>query len=367
MSEFDKSEHDSKEPIDPFQKRPWPPILPYMLATAAVLSGVLAGVALPALIGAETFVDYLKSTLIAVLATMIAYGVNRLAIDRGAYLAARGMIAAFILSVVSVLTMGTGFWMATYPGLVAQPTEILRYQDFAKDQHFYIDRTVSAAEQSAQVFPLLSGIVTDLTTKKKCEFDEGCISQKGGGTGVTHDTIDSKLQQAASMAETVASLDRERAGAAAQLAGLQAEFQAMIVNEGLSLRERRIELQNLQAAIARQLARLRESVPTAVIAAYAEDLEQGALINGNANASTNLTLVLEGYGRALRRVLQNADAEVGEAPTFPAQTGVADTLGYVWHFFPVAIIVGVVELIFPITLWLYTYFGYLARVRREEA
>jgi hypothetical protein len=36
------------------------------------------------------------------------------------------------------------------------------------------------------------------------------------------------------------------------------------------------------------------------------------------------------------------------------------------HFLPIAAIVAVVELVFPLTLWLYTYFTLVGRVYRDD-
>lgn len=366
MDEFSKIETAPQETIPRFAKKKRGPLLPYLLPTAAILSGLLAAIALPEILGADSWLGYLKAAVIALLATMIAYGVNRLAIDRGAFLAARGMMLAFILSLGTIFTAGTGFWMATYPGLVIKEVETLRLQDFASDLRDYIRGVIQSSETSAQVVPLLGGIIADLEDRYACELDDGCISSRDGGPGSTSSAIESRRQQAQSIADTVDALERSRGAAAAQLSGLESAFQTTIVDENLSLSERRIKLQELQGAIDRQLSRLQKSVPTAVIAAYAEDLKNGALINGNPRASSTLSSVLEGYGRALERVITQAEQQAGTPPAFPAKTGVADTLSFVWHFLPVAIIVAVCELVFPASLWMYTFFAYSARVQRPE-
>jgi uncharacterized membrane protein len=42
-------------------------------------------------------------------------------------------------------------------------------------------------------------------------------------------------------------------------------------------------------------------------------------------------------------------------PAFPKRTGVSDTFSYIAHFLPVAAIAFVVELVFPIVLFAYTF------------
>ena len=47
-------------------------------------------------------------------------------------------------------------------------------------------------------------------------------------------------------------------------------------------------------------------------------------------------------------------------------TGVADTLRFILHFLPVALLVAVCELILPITLWLYRFIDLRVRLEQQE-
>ena len=59
-------------------------------------------------------------------------------------------------------------------------------------------------------------------------------------------------------------------------------------------------------------------------------------------------------------------AETTSPPRFPGKAGVSDTFSYIGHFLPIAMIIGVVELVFPILLWLITFFSYRAKIARDE-
>ncbi|WP_299500469.1 hypothetical protein [uncultured Roseobacter sp.] len=107
-------------------------------------------------------------------------------------------------------------------------------------------------------------------------------------------------------------------------------------------------------------------MPTALIAAYAEDLRQGVLIPRNQEASQNLTDILRGHARTLSAVLNAAETQAGIAPAFPAKTGVSDTFSYMMFFLPLALIILVVELVFPIVLFSYTLFAFKQRVKHED-
>ena len=69
----------------------------------------------------------------------------------------------------------------------------------------------------------------------------------------------------------------------------------------------------------------------------------------------------------LEAVLASISEDYAPRPPFPAETGVTETFVYFGHFMPIALIVAAVECVFPITLWLCTYFALLARLETEEA
>ncbi|MCO5057441.1 MAG: hypothetical protein M9905_06105 [Rhizobiaceae bacterium] len=69
-------------------------------------------------------------------------------------------------------------------------------------------------------------------------------------------------------------------------------------------------------------------------------------------------------------MIATIDAADDAAPGFPRRTGVSDTFAYIAHFLPVAAITAVVELVFPLVLWAYTYWALawdvFVRERRRE-
>ena len=71
------------QPMERLPRRQKPPYSKVVLPVLATVSGVLLGFALPALIGAESFVDYVKCLLFAVGGGFVSYGVNRFAIEWG--------------------------------------------------------------------------------------------------------------------------------------------------------------------------------------------------------------------------------------------------------------------------------------------
>lgn len=70
-----------------------------------------------------------------------------------------------------------------------------------------------------------------------------------------------------------------------------------------------------------------------------------------------MTDILRQHGDTIRGLIRALPENAKTAPSFPRATGVSDTISYIGHFLPIAAIAAVVELVLPISLWLYTLFA----------
>ncbi len=243
MKRSTSKDSSDNTPLKPVPKKIGLPYDERLLIVGPIISGLLAALAIPDLIGAEDVFDYAKALLIALSATAIAYGINRLAIERGALHTAIGTPLAGVVSVGSILIVGFGLYAATFGGLVKDATDILRYEQFAQETSIHVDNSVKAAQTSAQVFPVLGAVVTDLAAKETCELESGCIGPNNiGGTGPTYRAVSAKRQQAEAISTAVLELEKTRNAAAARLAGLLSELHSVIGNDNLSSGERRHQL-----------------------------------------------------------------------------------------------------------------------------
>ena len=120
------------------------------------------------------------------------------------------------------------------------------------------------------------------------------------------------------------------------------------------------------AEVGAQLNILDEAVPTALLHAYALELRTPVSIPEQRDVSAKLSGLLQSYANGLGSSLRGFEPGATLRPVFPARTGVIDTFFHVGHFIPIAAVVAVVELIFPITLWLYTLFALKAGMARPE-
>jgi hypothetical protein len=102
-----------------------------------------------------------------------------------------------------------------------------------------------------------------------------------------------------------------------------------------------------------------------LVAGYADELARGGSMAARSETAA-VGRLLASHAGPLRTVTRSLSEDPMPRPAFPPRTGVADTFGFFGHFLPVAMIVAVVELIFPLTLWLYTFFALQAQLAREE-
>src|SRR5690606_19566765 len=65
--------------------------------------------------------------------------------------------------------------------------------------------------------------------------------------------------------------------------------------------------------------------------------------------------ILARHGGSLEAVAASSAKALSTVPAFPKRTDVADTFAYIGSFLPIAAVAATVDLIFPVTLWLYSY------------
>jgi hypothetical protein len=135
------------------------------------------------------------------------------------------------------------------------------------------------------------------------------------------------------------------------------DYQTILGDTEKPLPERRQHLIRIDAEIDQTLSSLDEAVPVALLQAYAKELEAGVSISGQAQASARVNTLMTKHGGSLAAVLSTLEGKTGERPSFPAQAGVSATFAYITHFLPIAALTGCIELILPLSLWVFVYLG----------
>jgi len=327
------------------------------LFLASVITSLMLGVGLPNIVSGDGIMMMIKCALLAAGGMTVSYAVNRLAVERGAPLVVKGYGWAGVVSSLSILIVGGGLFSATYSGLTYQDVEQLRIEAHGEALGSFVSQRSAAAAQSSGMLAAINAVVSDLTQKRDCEIIESCISgHAGGGNGPVARTLNEKLGTALALAQQVENGEAARQRAIEQLNRLYSEYEA-IASGDLSADEKRRALRGLDLSIRQAVADLDSAMPVALLGAYGEELRGSVEIEGRPDAARRITAILRPHGQAIAGLVRVLPERGDMAPAFPKQTGVSDTFVYIGHFLPIAAIAAVVELVFPICLWLYTLFA----------
>ncbi|SDE90326.1 hypothetical protein SAMN05421538_11438 [Paracoccus isoporae] len=355
------------KPLQRLPRKPLPSLASLAIPLLACLSALLLGLALPSLVGADGWLDWIKCVLAALSAGITAYAVNRLAVDKGALHAAIGNPGAGVVSASSILMVGFGMFAGTYGGFALDGSERLRLEAFGRDQAVFAEQISKSAGQGARVGAALRSVASDLAGRAECEARSSCLSGRGtGGEGPVFRVLEGEAARAAGIARQWEEGAAEAGRVGTRLREVSARYRAVNADEGLSVQKRRTQAQALGSEITRVASSLNTALPVSLVAAYAADLQAPIMIPGQSAISNQVNDLRGRHGTALEVVIASLDETDVEAPTFPARSGVSDTLVHVGHFLPLALIIFVIELVFPITLWLYTFFGLRAQLVQNE-
>ncbi|WP_428699343.1 hypothetical protein [Stappia sp.] len=325
-----------------------------MLLLACILSGGMVSLALPHLITGSGVMVTVKSALLATSGVIISYAVNRFAVERGAPLTDKGYRLAGVVSVLSIATVGLGLFSATYAGLVFKDVEQLSIEAHGEALSGFVSDRSAAAARSAGVVPAMNTIVSDLADKYECEVAASCISGRGsGGNGPVARVLSEKLGKAEALAQQVERGEALRRQQIERIAALHGEYQKS-ASDDLPMDDKRQALRGIDLNIRQALADLDTAIPVALLAAYAEELKGGAEIKGRPDAARKVSGILRQHGQAITDIVRKLPEQGSSAPAFPKQTGVSDTFAHMGHFLPIVLITAAVELVLPISLWIYT-------------
>lgn len=335
-----------------------PPFIKGALIGSALLTGGMLIISVPNLVMGDGFWLAVKTALLATGGTLISYAVNKLAVERGAPLATAGYSSAGVTSVVAIAVVGSGLASATYFGLVSESVSSLRIQDHGTILTEYVADRSQFATQAGRIGPVVDTIIADLTQKRDCEIRTSCVSRRDvTGRGPVTRAIEEKLERASAIALQIERGNSNRRQALERANQTVGQYQASAGNEDADAQAQRVKLQELDLKLRQDVNELSEAVPLALLYAYADDLKAGASVPGNPEGTRNLNAILRSHGEATDAILSGIDDDATPPSPFPKRTGVADTWGYIGHFAPIAAITVVVEMVFPMVLWILTYLG----------
>lgn len=364
--------NDAK-PKAPVRLRPRPKfdVADIALPAFAVATGAMVGLSAPYLIDPVGITGWVKIAILTGSATLVSYIVNRYAVEQGADLAARGYLTAGIVSVGSILIVGGGLFASTYAGLTIERVNDLKLQQHGQHLVLFVDAANSHAATAVQSKPIIDATVADIKLHVACEASESCLSGRGnGGRG----PVTRALEPIASRSEEISSQlhkgNAARSDLLGRLNGLIGDYQTNFANSALGASEKRRLLSRIDARLKQEVSALGEVMPVALLRAYGEELQKGVTVAGRPQASANINALLQRHGRSVSAAINTIPQKSHEKkllpPSFPAQVGVSSTFAYMGHFLPIAALTAVIELVMPLTLWVYMLLSHLWRNYRDD-
>lgn len=336
------------------KERKMAPEMIILLLTLLASAGLLF-LALPDLFPEASDRIWLKASLLGFAAMVVSYGVNRFALDRGAPLAVLGYPFAGVVSVVGILVIGAALFASTFAGLTLRDVGALRLQERLSAQAVYVAQQNAFASAMSSAGPAVEAAQSDLFEKGVCELESSCVSGRGdGGRGPVYRALVEQSGRALSVAIQLSNGERERRQLLDSLNTNLEAFQDTLSGDG-SVWEKYRTLQVIDGQILQAAHELENTTPIALISAYAQTLGAGVTIPDRPDASRSLSRIMEGHSAAIVASVERLDQDETIVPLpFPPRPGVGDTFAYLGHFWPVAAIALVVELVLPISLWIYT-------------
>ena len=309
----------------------------------------------------------IKAVLIGSTATLVSYAINRFSIEKGAELAATGFKLAGIVSVISIIAVGVGLFPSTYAGLVIHDVDELQIHQYLSNQDRFIDERNKLATKSTRLIPIIQVNEEELIQYRDCELRESCLSGRSiGGRGIVTKTLEEKARRAGVIAKQLESGDTVRKTSLKKLNELRESFLKTFSETDKSIKERRRSLIAIDAKINQEIAILDEALPVSLLQAYVSELEAGVTIRNRAIATKGLNKLLKKHAQGLSSVLSTLKSSDEESPQFPFPAGVSATFKYISHFLPIAALAACIELIFPLTLWVYVFLGLIWQKHKED-
>ena len=204
-----------------------------VLVTSLCSAGALA-FAIPNLLSGSPVLVGAKTALLTGAAFVVSYGVNKLAVERGAPLANNGYATAGIASVFSILAVGGALFCATYSGLVYADVERLHLERYGRDLSVYVGSGAAWSAAADNASSAVRTIGADLKDKAKCEFESSCISGRGdGGPGPVTRAADAVSGTAQALVQRIEASQDRRTATLNTLGSLQSRFNDVLSSEEL--------------------------------------------------------------------------------------------------------------------------------------
>ena len=338
----------------------------YVIPTSAAMTGILTGLAAPELIDTNGISGTFKVFLMGGAAAFVSGVVNHFAIKFGCELAARGFKAAAVASLVPMFAVGVSAATVGYTGLAVGKINELAKQQHGRDLALYGEAANAHVSQLIKLKPIIDAASKDISSGLACEDREGCLSSGKSGRGTTYRIVAPFAARANEISVQSEKAEKFRSHQVRKTNKLINEYFELLNGSDLPLDERNRSLVRKSSEIKVEASALRESLPVLLFESYAGELNQGVQITGRSESTQNVNTMLHRNGRAIGSALESLRPDSSVSPAFPLDATVSDAIKWLPNLWPLAILTFSIELLIPVSLWLFAYLGTIWEIFKRE-
>jgi len=186
------------------------------------------------------------------------------------------------------------------------------------------------------------------------------------GSGSITTLLEGKANDAKLIGDEFELGEQARSDALKEMNASFEEYQRTLGQSDVSIWERRIELELIHGAIVQSAARLVEAVPVNLVDQFGQELITGVSIPGRREVEQRLNDILKENGERIKGVVEGVNTQEVEPPVFPERPGVWTILTFLPKYLPLAALVTVIDLIFPMMLFVMTWLNERWKIEQEK-
>jgi len=295
-----------------------------------------------------------------------AYSINHICTTKEAYQAATGVSGAAPASLLTMGAMGLTISIASLTGMIINPVDQMRMQEFGRNNAVYVEDRIVAARKADQVVVAVESAFEQIKASSACERINSCTSRRGkGGEGLTYFTLKSVESQIGTVLQKLKDGSEDRDNALRQIEDTQQDLSAALNSANPSRKTRRRNVQEQLSDQNKALAALDRAQPLSLVAGLAEELQRGVELPGKPVQSQRINQRTAKAASGIVKALEQVGGTEARRVQMPPETGVMETLGWIGHYLFLATMLILIDTVFPILLWFFSFSALRQRVEPE--
>jgi len=157
----------------------------------------------------------------------------------------------------------------------------------------------------------------------------------------------------------------DRDNALRQIEDTQQDLSAALNSANPSRKTRRRNVQEQLSDQNKALAALDRAQPLSLVAGLAEELQRGVELPGKPVQSQRINQRTAKAASGIVKALEQVGGTEARRVQMPPETGVMETLGWIGHYLFLATMLILIDTVFPILLWFFSFSALRQRVEPE--